>query len=135
MDGIEEKKADMKTEVMGGTGMQNSEGPDTDLGTSDEDILEEARTRCDEAEKECEDIYNDIRKSLSFVANIDGAQWETRLKNSRELGEGGARPCLTFNKIGAYVNRVCNDQRQNRPGLRLLPKNDGTDKKDVDIAE
>jgi hypothetical protein len=43
-----------------------------------------------------------------------------------------ARPCLTINKLPQHVRQVTNDQRQNRPGAKVIPVDD---KADVEIAD
>jgi len=43
-----------------------------------------------------------------------------------------ARPCLTINKLPQHVHQVTNDQRQNRPGAKVIPVDD---KADVKVAE
>lgn len=105
------------------------------VSEDDKKILTEARERCDEIEAENWDIFEDIRKAAAFVGGIDGSQWDSLLKTDRELNLGGPRPVLTMNKIQAYVNRVTNDERMNRPGLKMLPRNEGVDPLDVEISQ
>jgi hypothetical protein len=43
-----------------------------------------------------------------------------------------ARPCLTINKLPQHVHQVTNEQRMNRPGIKVIPADDEAD---VDMAE
>jgi hypothetical protein len=43
-----------------------------------------------------------------------------------------ARPTLTINKLPQHVRQVTNDQRQNRPGAKVIPVDDNAD---IEIAE
>jgi hypothetical protein len=44
-----------------------------------------------------------------------------------------ARPCLTINKLPQHVRQVTNDQRQNRPGAKVIPVDDNADVEVADI--
>ena len=71
------------------------------------------------------EALNDIR----FAA---GDQWPVEIQNSRNLE---ARPCLTINKIDAYVRQVTNQQRMNRPRIKVHPVNNEADYKIAQIIE
>ena len=71
------------------------------------------------------EALNDIR----FAA---GDQWPVEIQNSRNLE---ARPCLTINKIDAYVRQVTNQQRMNRPRIKVHPVNNEADLKIAQIIE
>jgi hypothetical protein len=54
------------------------------------------------------------------------------IQNSRNLE---ARPCLTINKIDAYVRQVTNQQRQQRPRIKVHPVNNLADYKIAQVLE
>lgn len=56
-------------------------------------------------------------------------QWPEKIKKLRE--EEG-RPCLTINKLPAFIRQVVNDSRQNKPGIKVSPVDNGAD---VNTAE
>lgn len=58
-----------------------------------------------------------------------GDQWPTEIMNSRRLE---SRPCLTINEIDSYCRQVANQQRQQRPRIKVHPVNSTAD---VKIAE
>lgn len=66
---------------------------------------------------------------LKFAA---GDQWPIEIQNSRNLE---SRPCLTINKIDAYVRQVSNQQRQQRPRIKVHPVNNEGDLKIAEVIE
>lgn len=58
-----------------------------------------------------------------------GEQWPAALRKKREA-EG--RPCLTINRMPAFIRQVVNDARQNRPSIQVQPVDDGAD---IETAE
>lgn len=89
----------------------------------DKDILREAQ----EAFKECVDAESDNRKDalddLEFARL--GKQWPEAVQSDRE-SEG--RPCLTINRLPAFIKQVTNDARQSRPSIITKPVGSGSDK-------
>jgi len=54
-------------------------------------------------------------------------QWPTDVLATRGISNGqslGARPCLTINKLPQHVHQVTNEQRMNRPGIKVIPSDD-----------
>src|SRR3954468_9963411 len=88
----------------------------------DDDILKEAREAFElAAERESEnraEALDDIR--FSRLAD----QWPTAVRRQREL-EG--RPCLTVNKLPAFIRQVVNDARKNKPEISVHPADSGAD--------
>lgn len=68
-------------------------------------------------------------QDLKFAA---GDQWPVEIQNSRNLE---ARPCLTINKIDAYCRQVENQQRQQRPRIKVHPVNNEGDLKVAQVIE
>lgn len=82
---------------------------------SDQKILEIARSRfklAEEAEQEMRNLFID---DMRFRA---GEQWPDDIKGSRKLEN---RPCLVINKIPQSIQQITNDQRQNRPSIKVSP--------------
>ena len=75
------------------------------------------------------DAWNELKilfqDDLKFYA---GDQWDEEALATRT---GQSRPCLVINKMPQYVRQVTNEQRQNRPGIKISPAEDG----DKDVAE
>lgn len=92
---------------------------------SDEDILSQAKKRF----KDVEDAENHTRKeALEDLKFVVGDQWPDDVKTQRNLD---GRPCLTINRLPQFVRQITNDQRQNRPSIKVYPVDS---KADVDTA-
>ena len=61
-----------------------------------------------------------------------GEQWPAEIQNSRQLEQ---RPCLTINKVDPYCQQVENQQRQQRPRIKVDPTGGGATKKNADIIK
>jgi len=73
---------------------------------------------------------NNRAEALDDVRFAAGDQWPVDVQNSRILE---ARPCLTINKIDAYVRQICNQQRQQRPRIKVHGMNNESDEKVAEI--
>lgn len=59
-----------------------------------------------------------------------GEQWPAEIQNSRMLEQ---RPCLTINKLDAYIRKVANQQRQQRPRIKVQAVDSRADVKIADV--
>jgi len=80
-----------------------------------------------------EDELDDLR----FYAGSPDNQWQwpADVLATRGAVQGqtiNARPCLTINKLPQHVHQITNDQRQNRPSVKVIPVNDDAD---IEVAE
>jgi len=103
---------------------------------SDSDILATARSRLDMAMSALSDSRSDENDDLKFYAGSPDNQWQwpADVLATRGAVQGqtiNARPCLTINKLPQHVRQVTNDQRQNRPGAKVIPVDDNAD---IEIA-
>lgn len=93
---------------------------------ADDEILAEAnarRARCLAFEADnLRDARDDFRK-------LAGHHWPEEAIRQREVER---RPCITINKLPAFLHNVTNDQRQNKLGIKVHPVDDGAD---IDTAE
>jgi hypothetical protein len=96
--------------------------------TSSDSVMKEAR----EAFGRCQDAETDNRKTakddITFAR--DGVQWPEQIAKQREA-EG--RPCLTINKMPAFIRQVVNDARQNKPSIKVHPADSGADPEVAEI--
>ena len=88
-------------------------------------ILREAQDRLRKAMDEDDENRKLAKDDLEFVA-VDGKQWPEQIKAEREA-EG--RPCITMNKMSAFIDQVVGDQRMNRPSIRVVPVDSQADVK------
>src|SRR3954471_14285538 len=101
---------------------QEGEKPQED----DKKILEDARACLKQCIDEEEDERAKMEDDLRFCS-LD--QWPNDIRKDREdtSQEGGARPCLTLDKINQYIVQVVNDVRQGKPGINVRPQDDAAD--------
>ena len=104
---------------------------------SDASILATARSRLDMAMSALSESREDENDDLKFYAGSPDNcwQWPADVLATRGAVQGqtiNARPTLTINKLPQHVRQVTNDQRQNRPGAKVIPVDDNAD---VEIAE
>ena len=100
-------------------------------------ILAQARSRLDLAMSALSESREDEIDDLKFYAGSPDNcwQWPADVLATRGAVQGqtiNARPTLTINKLPQHVRQVTNDQRQNRPGAKVIPVDD---KADVQVAE
>ena len=90
-----------------------------------EDIITEALDRFETASDSWSDIYEESVSDVEFVDSDDG-QWTDSARESRHN-----RPCLTFDKLSASVDRVVGGQLANMPSIKIRAAEEG----DEDTAE
>ena len=71
-------------------------------------------------------------EALQDIKFAAGDQWPVEIQNSRNVE---ARPCLTINKIDAYIRQVTNQQRMQRPRIKVQPVNNLADYKIAQVIE
>jgi hypothetical protein len=107
--------------------VENEESEDS--GLSEEEILRVARERLSLAEEAESDIRRQALDDLQFRA---GNQWPDNIQQDRERD---GRPCLVINRLPQFVQQVTNDQRQNRPAIKVYPVGDGADQETAKIIQ
>lgn len=93
------------------------------------DILSEARSRLNTAIAAMSESRENEVDDLKFYAGSSDNQWQwpDDVLSSRGATNGqaiSARPCLTINKLPQHVHQVTNEQRMNRPGIKVIPSDD-----------
>lgn len=93
-----------------------------------DDLLSQGKLafqRCQDAESENRlTALSDIRFSQL------GEQWPADILKQRQM-EG--RPCLTINKLKAFIRQVVNDARQNKPSIKVHPVDDNADPETAEV--
>lgn len=89
--------------------------------SAQDEFLKTARKRFDLAV----DAESEMRKlALEDLEFRAGEQWPQEVKQSRDLDR---RPCLTINRIPQFIRQITNDQRQNRPAIKVSPVDNNAD--------
>lgn len=114
--------------LSGGAGAITDEREDEAV-SSHGDLLETARSRFKnafEAERE-----NRVKgdEDARFRA---GEQWPQEIIAARQAD---GRPCLTINKMPQFEQQVTNDQRQNRPAIKVHPVDDKADPETAKVLQ
>lgn len=84
--------------------------------------LELARKRFKIVEEQESEIRRNTLEDTEFRS---GEHWPVSIKNERDLDD---RPSLTVNRIPQFIRQVTNEQRQNRPSIKVYPVDDNADK-------
>jgi hypothetical protein len=101
-----------------------------DAETSDDKILTAARDDYKRARECWGDNQDEAKEDLQFARL--GKQWDTQVEQQRRREN---RPCLTFNKMPAFIRQVVNDARQNKPSVKVHPQDSGADKRVAEIYD
>lgn len=72
------------------------------------------------------------QEGLEDLKFVNGDQWPVELQNSRNLE---SRPVLTINKLDGYCRQVTNQQRQQRPRIKVHATNNEADVKTAQVIE
>ena len=107
------------------------------MAKKDDAVLSLMRHRLEVASDALSTSRGNELDDLRFYAGDDSNhfQWPEDTLATRGGLNGqtiNARPCLTINKLPQHVKEVTNDQRQNRPEIKVIPADD---KADVEVAE
>jgi hypothetical protein len=98
------------------------------VSMADDDLLLEARRLFDLASEVENENRQDALDDLKFARL--GEQWPDDVIQARKL-EG--RPCLTINRLPAFIRQVVNDARQNKPAIKVHPADDSADPETAEI--
>ena len=95
---------------------------------SDRDVLKTAREQFAAAEDGWGDNRTRALEDLRFARL--GEQWPDEVSAQRAKDK---RPCMTINKLPAFIRQVVNDARQNKPAIRVRPIDNRADVKTAEI--
>ena len=76
-------------------------------------------------------MHDNRREALEDIKFVNGDQWPEEAKNQR----GKDTVELVINRTQATVKQVVNQQRQNRPAIRVRPVDSGSDKATAEVIE
>ena len=93
------------------------------------DLVERAKA-CFQLVCEAESEFRKL--ALEDLKFSTGEQWPFAVQQERN-NEG--RPCLVVNRIPQFVQQIANDQRQNRPAIKVHPVDGGADEDTAEIIQ
>lgn len=90
--------------------------------TDNDDLIRHARA----AYEQCKSAEQHNRRTAleDVLFARKGEQWPADIRAQR-IREG--RPCLTINKLPAFIRQVVNDSRQNKPAIKVHPADSRAD--------
>lgn len=98
---------------------------------TDQDILKEARERYDSCRSYEGDNYRDAKDDLEFLSGGLN-QWDPIAAQTRTAQK---RPCLTVNNLPTFLHQVTNEQRQNKPAIKVHPVDDDADEETAEVEQ
>jgi hypothetical protein len=101
---------------------------DEKKSTDKADLLAQGRT----AFERCQDAESDNRQTALDDIRFSrlGEQWPRDIEQQRRNEQ---RPCLTINKMPAFIRQVVNDSRQNKPSIKVHPVDSNADPKTAEV--
>lgn len=93
-----------------------------------EDMLKDARAAFDLAREHEAENRREALDDIRFARL--GEQWPANVRRDRELD---GRPCLTINRLPAFIRQVVNDARLNKPAIVCHPVDSGADPETAEI--
>ena len=101
---------------------------DENKSTDTDDLLSQGRT----AFERCQDAESDNRQAALDDIRFSrlGEQWPRSIEQQRRNEQ---RPCLTINKMPAFIRQVVNDSRQNKPSIKVHPVDSNADPKTAEV--
>lgn len=99
--------------------------------TGDKAILDEATEFFKNIQSEDKDNRDNYKEDTLFVYT-PGKQWPDAVRSARTAWD---ELCLEFNQLKQFVAQVVNDQRQNRPGIRIHAANGEASKEVAEILQ
>lgn len=96
-----------------------------------ETLLEEANERFELIQSLDKDNRENHKADTLFVYS-PGNQWPDDVKTTRKAWK---ELCLEFNQLKQFVGQVVNDQRQNRPGIKIHPASGDASKDTAKIIQ
>ncbi|MBR9900415.1 MAG: hypothetical protein GYB19_10195 [Rhodospirillales bacterium] len=101
---------------------------DEDKKTGKDDILKSAIDRFQTAQQGTSFNREAHEEDTRFSRMSE--QWPEAIKKQRDAEN---RPCLTINKLPAFIRQVVNDARQNKPGIMVSPVDNGADPETAEV--
>lgn len=87
-----------------------------------DEIIKEARERFRESQDGTDYNRKTALEDIRFARLAE--QWPDEIRKQRQSEN---RPCLTVNKMPAFIRQVVNDSRQNKPAINVHPVDNGAD--------
>lgn len=116
-------------------GSRDPKRPGTRTSKAEKDFMATARKRLNIAveSSSINRVYQNDDMRFAAGSPDNKYQWPEPVIRAREGDPNGTRPVLTINKLPQHINQITNEQRQNRPVIKVLPVDDKSDKEVADV--
>lgn len=95
---------------------------------SDDDVIKDALEQFNDAWAGSEHNRTAYHDDFAFARLNE--QWPADIKKQREQE---ARPCLTINKLPAFIRAIVNEARQTKPAIQVSPVDNGADEDTAEV--
>lgn len=105
-------------------GAEDTLSDDSDAASESErkeKLLTDAKANFKLAHDYWQPIFKEWLDDVKFAS---GDQWPADIRQNRDQK---GRPCLVINRLPQFIQQVTNDQRQNRPSIKVHPIDDEAD--------
>lgn len=92
-------------------------------------LLLDARTRFQQSATTEAALRREMDIDQRFRAS---QQWPDQVKRDRD---SDGRPCMTVNRLPAFIKQVTNQQRQSKPAIQINPVDSGSDPKTAEVLQ
>lgn len=96
----------------------------------DDKIIKECKAAYKQADEASADARAQWLDDMRFARL--GEQWD---KADRDKRKAEGRPCLTINRMPAFIRQVTNDARQNKPSIKCHPLDDEATEETAEILD
>src|SRR6266550_6887402 len=93
-----------------------------------DDILKDAKDAFELIAEREADNRREALDDLRFARLAE--QWPEKVRRQRELD---GRPCLTINRLPAFIRQIVNDARQNNPSIKVHPADSVADPRTAEV--
>jgi len=100
------------------------------LSEAEDEFLHKARDLFKRAEDAHDENRNRYQDDINLWAGTN--HWPTSVKDERARNQ---QACLTINRMKGFVRQVTNDERQNRPSIRIKPVDDKADPETAEVLQ
>lgn len=101
-----------------------------DNAKDDDKIIKECKAAYKQADEASADARAQWLSDMKFARL--GEQWDKADLDKRKLEK---RPCLTINRMPAFIRQVTNDARQNKPSIKCHPLDDEATEETAEILD
>src|SRR6185437_13733770 len=110
----------------------SADSPSEPQRSDDEQLKDFLKLALERFKRAAEAEDRQRRDALDDLEFSTGKQWPAEVSGSR-LADG--RPCLTMNRLPQFIRQITNEQRQQRPAIKVNPVGSGSDPDTAEVLQ